>query len=72
MVGLTAVMVIEKTTAWGSGLVVPLGAALLAAAAATAAEAVVLPAGHDQGLVGLVVAAVVAVALLPAWAGTST
>jgi predicted metal-binding membrane protein len=40
MIALTAVMVIEKTSRWGSRLVAPVGIALLVAGAAVSAPAV--------------------------------
>jgi predicted metal-binding membrane protein len=46
MLGLTAVMVAEKTTRWGRRLVAPLGIGLLLAAAALAAVALVASAPH--------------------------
>jgi hypothetical protein len=51
MVGLTAVMVVEKTSRYGARLVTPVGAALLAAAGAVAASDLLVPhAGHGDGL----------------------
>ena len=71
MIGLTAAMVVEKTSRWGVRLVVPLGVALLAAGATATVSALVAPvehAGHGHGgpdLVVLLVAVVVLTAVLP-------
>ena len=46
MLGLTAVMVAEKTTLWGARLVAPVGIGLLLAAVVLAAVALGSPTSH--------------------------
>jgi predicted metal-binding membrane protein len=71
MIGLTGVMVVEKTSARGARLVGPVGVALLVAGAVASASALVVPpephGGHGlgTGFVALAVAGVVLTVLLP-------